>query len=129
MQIILYAQKENGQADTLCKAIGQLPVVDPVLVSTIDELCLALKSIRFGEAIVILLISSLGELDRLNRKLKQVFDIRIIIILPNADSRMLEKGLSLYPRYITQVEYGFKDVAAVMDKMIRNAAQNKFSRR
>ena len=45
-------------------------------------------------------------------------DIRIVLILPDSKEATIYKGHQLYPRFIGYVDDDFKDVGAVLEKMI-----------
>ena len=45
-------------------------------------------------------------------------DIRIILILPNRSDETISAGYKLHPRFISYTDSDFKDVAAVLKRMI-----------
>jgi len=45
--------------------------------------------------------------------------MRIILILPDEDNETITMGHTLFPRFSTYADSDFKDVAAVLKKMIR----------
>ncbi|MCF8120381.1 MAG: hypothetical protein K9L83_09250 [Deltaproteobacteria bacterium] len=48
-------------------------------------------------------------------------DLRIILILPDPEEEMVSKGHALYPRYLTYAYSDFRDVRAVLGRMLEQA--------
>lgn len=120
MEIIIYTQKDNPQKDTLLKRISQVSNLTYVMAFDFDNLFRLVKSKVSDQVIIVFFISSAKELDFLILNRRHLFNSRYILILPSEEESIVSKGLSLYPRYIAHRAYGFKDVAAILDKMIRN---------
>ncbi len=73
-----------------------------------------------GVAIAILLATTKEELLEIY-SLKYFFEgIRIILILPDVESDTIALGHKLFPRFISYADGNFKDVAAVLKKMLGN---------
>ena len=49
-----------------------------------------------------------------------LFDARLILVLPNREKDTIKKGYSLYPRFITYTDGNYRDVTAVLNKMLIN---------
>ena len=122
MEIIIYTQINNAHKDKLLKEISQIINLTPVMVFDFEILFNFLKSKRSGQVVIVFLISEIEELEFLISNKVNLFNSRIILILPDRDDNFVSKGLSLYPRFHSHVNYGFKDVSAVLNKMIQNHA-------
>ncbi|MFO7752352.1 MAG: hypothetical protein R6V41_04450 [Desulfobacteraceae bacterium] len=85
----------------------------------IFDLDTLLETVKFktSNVVIIFLISIEEELDVLISNKRRFFNSRFIVILPGTENTLVSKGLSLHPRYLAQTDYGFRDVAAVLDKM------------
>jgi hypothetical protein len=86
-----------------------------------DELtCLvdALRLPRIGNRISVLFPSNLSELARLVALKHLLFDMQIILILPNGQSQTISHGHALRPRFISYADSDFSDVAEVYGKLL-----------
>jgi len=119
MEIILYAHAANTQKDRLQKKIVQATGQAPDLVCDFDSLFKTIKLKISEHVIIIFLITSVEELDFLNSNAARLFNSRLILILPDEKDSSISKGLHLYPRYIAYMSHDFKDVCAVLNKMIQ----------
>jgi len=55
------------------------------------------------------------ELQDLDQMLER---LRVILILPDADPQTIARGHNLRPRYLSNIQSDFQDVAAVLRKML-----------
>ncbi|MEA1968003.1 MAG: hypothetical protein U9N77_07265, partial [Thermodesulfobacteriota bacterium] len=76
------------------------------------------KSKVSDQVVIVLFICYEKELEFLIANRVRLFNARFILILTNGGESLTSKALLLYPRYLAYTGYGFKDVAAVLDKMI-----------
>jgi hypothetical protein len=53
-----------------------------------------------------------------------ISDMRMIMILPDAEEESVKMGHSFYPRYISFTDSTFEDVAAVLQKIISNTRKD-----
>ncbi len=98
--------------------ISQATHRTPVIVFDFEALFTAMRSAIYGQVVIVFLISLKRELKGLESIRECLSNTRHIIILPNNDNILVSKALSLYPRYLSQSYHGFKDVCAVLNKMI-----------
>ena len=54
-----------------------------------------------------------------------ISDMRMIMILPDAEEESVKMGHSFYPRYISFTDSTFEDVAAVLQKIISNTRKDR----
>jgi hypothetical protein len=70
--------------------------------------------------IVVLIAANVQELDVYLTLKDLLKDVSIILILPNVEKQTLIKGSKLYPRFTSDIEGDFKDIAAVVAQMLRH---------
>ena len=116
MEILVFSNRDNRQKDLLLKEISQIPNLKYRMNFDFDTL---FETITFkaSDVVIVFLISFEDELDFLISTKRRFFNSRFILILPDTDETIVSKGLSLHPRYLAQKDQGFRDVAAVLDKM------------
>ncbi|CCK82275.1 hypothetical protein [Desulfobacula toluolica] len=120
MDIIIYSDAGNTQKDKLEKEIYHVCNIMPVMVFDFKSFFNVIKSRLYGQYIVVFLIKSAEELEFLYSNKQKLFSSQYILILPNEDKQLIKKGLLLYPRYLAFACHGFKDMSAVLNKMIWN---------
>jgi len=69
--------------------------------------------------IAVLVARNAQELDAYVSLKDLLKDISIILILPDFEKQTVVKGSRLYPRFTSDIEGDFKDVAAVLAQMLR----------
>ncbi len=119
MEILIFSNRDNSQKDLLLKEISQIPNLDYRMNFEFHAL---LETVRFkvSDDVIVFLISFEHELDFLISHKSRFFNSRFILILPDTKKTLVSKGLSLRPRYLAQTNHGFRDVAAVLEKMVNN---------
>ena len=75
-------------------------------------------------AAVLLTTSKQELLDILSIK-DLLFNMRIILVLPDREEDTVTKGHSLRPRFLTYIDSDFGDIAAVLSKMLRDNGADK----
>ncbi len=120
MEIVIYTDINNLQKDTLAKTISQSTSLIPVMVFDLEGLFNQIRLKFSGYIVIVFLISSAAELEHLDSHRDHLFNTRYIIILPKSEEILMSKALSLYPRYLAQMNHEFKDVCEVLNKMIQN---------
>ena len=51
---------------------------------------------------------------------EELRNLKIILILPDSKSDTISGGHELYPRFVSYIDSDFKEVGAVLEKMIKN---------
>ena len=94
---------------------------------TIDSLSDRLHQCRYDSATAVLLATSTQDLFELLSIRDLIQKARVILILPDREKTTIANGHALYPRFLSYVDSDFKDVAAVLKKMIGviNSKNNK----
>jgi len=109
----------EGTGELLRKMIENVvPNENTEIYSTIDTLGKRLRRPSYNIAIAVLLISSREEL-RDVLSIRHLFDnIKIVLILPDRNNETIVIGHKLRPRFLSYTDSDFKDVAAVLKKML-----------
>ena len=117
--VILYSRFIGGTGEQLLKIIEDItPNENTEIYSTIDTLCKRLSRSSYNIAIAVLQISSKEELRDL-LSIRHLFDnIKIILILPDRKNETVVLGHKLRPRFLSCTDGDFKDIAAVLKKML-----------
>jgi hypothetical protein len=121
MKILIYASRHQGASQRLLDSVRNLSDSHPCDCDHYDELPLlidALHRSRMGSRMAVLFPSDPNELARLVTLKHLLFDLPIILILPNGTSQTLSHGHALRPRFISYADSDFSDVAAVADKLV-----------
>jgi len=121
MNLLLYANGRNGAGERLRNVIKSIvPEEQVVIFPTFDSLFRTLCRPMHGVEVAVLLASSTNELWEIY-SVKEFFErIRIILILPDREGNTVSLGHKLFPRFVSYADGDFKDVAAVLAKMIAN---------
>ena len=121
MNLLLYKNARNGAGEHLQNVIETLvPEKKIEIYTTIDSLYQRLRKPTFDVAVAVLLAATRKELLEIY-SMKDLFrDIRIILILPDTEGDTVSMGFKLFPRFVSYADGNFKDVAAVLEKMLGN---------
>jgi hypothetical protein len=127
MEVLLYAT-EVGEAGKRLERIikTSLDSLNIQVCRSIHSLTQKLRQPKDGFFIAVLVAHNKKELSEI-LSLKDLFwDLRIILILPNHEMDTIAKGHKLYPRFLSYVDSDFKDVAAVLEKMLKHLGSIQF---
>jgi hypothetical protein len=120
MNLLFYQSTNNGSGEHLREVIHTLVSEDQTEIYTmIEDLSFRLRQPMFDVDLAILLAFSKSDLLDLLLLRDLLLDVRIILILPDRKRDTISRGHSLYPRFLSYVDSDFKDVAAVLDKMMQ----------
>ena len=117
--IIFYRMFSEGIGGQLQKMIEDVvPNENTEICSAIVTLGQRLRQPSYNVAVAVLLIGGSEELwDVLS--IRHLFDnIKIILILPDRKNETIVIGHKLRPRFLSYTDSDFKDVAAVLKKML-----------
>lgn len=127
MKILIYASRYHGASQRLLDSVCNLRDSHRCDCDHYDELPSlidALHRCRIGSRLAVLFPSNPNELAKLVALKHLLFDLQIILILPNGKSTTLSHGHALRPRFISYADSDFSDVAAVSDKLLARLAQS-----
>ena len=94
---------------------GDCPIHN--ILRSFDDLKRYLDQNSVSSEVVVLMLDSLAELDRIMSLRGHLLEKRIIAVLPGHEDEIVTAGMSLYPKYISYQDGDFRDVAAVLTKM------------
>jgi hypothetical protein len=87
---------------------------------TIESLSHRLCRPEKGLTAAVLFTTSKQELLEILSIKNLLFNVRIILVLPDREEDTITKGHSLRPRFLTYIDSDFGDIAAVLSKMLRD---------
>lgn len=127
MNLILYANGSNGAGERLQHMVELMAPQEQVeTFITVDGLDRKLRQPAHGVAIAVLLTTSKKELLELYSLKDLLNDVKIILILPDSESETLTIAHKLLPRFTSYLDSDFKDVGAVLQKMVESMKSKYF---
>ncbi|MBU0767592.1 MAG: hypothetical protein KJ687_00650 [Proteobacteria bacterium] len=121
MKILLYLPHVNGIGTKLLGIIEGLAVNEKIeIYRSIDSLAQRLRKPTYDIDISILIAANKKQLSEVLLIKEEIRDIKIILILPDRESDTISGGHELYPRFVSYIDSDFKDVGAVLEKIIKN---------
>lgn len=126
MTVLIYSIKTKGVGERFLQVIETVTSERNVdIYRSIDALSRGLRQPRNDVTIDLLLASSKKELLNLPSIRDLLWDMKIILVLPNSDPDTVAKGRLLKPRFLSYCDSDFVDVAAVLSLMIRNLGADR----
>lgn len=121
MNLICYAKPNSCAGKRLQKVISAIVPREQIeLFRSIDSLSRRLRQATDNLNVAVLLASSRKDLSEI-LSIRDFFrDIRIILVLPDREKDTIANGHRMYPRFISYADDDFKDVSAVLKKMLEN---------
>lgn len=120
MTLLIYSTKTDGAEERLLRIIELLlPEKELKFYRSIDDLSDVLRQPIFNPRIVILFASSRKELEHILSIRELLEDAKIILIVPDTDPATLARGHTLRPRFLSDCNSDFVDIAAVLSQMIK----------
>ncbi|NVM22393.1 MAG: hypothetical protein HWN68_11505 [Desulfobacterales bacterium] len=123
MNLLFYSPAKDGVGKQLQAVIESIesPTLEGMEIHrTIGSLSRRLCQATYNVAVTVILAATKEDLaDALSIK-ELIWDIRIILILPDREEDTIAKGHTLRPRFLTYADGNFVDVAAVLHKMLAN---------
>ncbi len=120
-KVLLYTRNKDVVAERLHNLISALVPEKNIEISrSIKRLSQSLGYSSTYNTLAVLLASSEENLQELLAINDFLVNFRIILILPDDEKEMMAKGYRLYPRFVSNITSDFKDVGAVMKKILKN---------
>ncbi len=121
MKILLYEPVIEGNNGQLHRMIEDLNLECGLeIYRTIESLSHRLRQPDKNFTAAILFTTSKQELLDVLSVRDLLFNVRIILVLPDREEDTITKGHSLRPRFLTYINSDFGDIAAVLSKMLRD---------
>ncbi len=92
---------------------------------TLKNFSIRLRQFWKEPTIAVIYATNRRELSKILAIQNLLFDIHIILILPDTKNETITNGHKLHPRFLSYVDSDFKDVTAVLKKMIGGAPEIK----
>ncbi|RKX60288.1 MAG: hypothetical protein DRP28_01560 [Thermodesulfobacteriota bacterium] len=125
MNLLFYAREEHGVCERLQRLIEGLVSEDNIeICMTIESLSQRLRQPTYDLSIAVLLAADSQDLTELLSIRDLIWDLRLILILPDRETGTIAKGHTLRPRFLTYLDSDFADVTAVLKKMLSNTDGN-----
>jgi len=120
MKVLYYGTINNGAGKRLQKIIESVvPTENTEVCRDIEELGRRLRLPTSDINISVLYTKNKAELFDLVLIKNLMLNLRILLILPDGDNETITMGHTLFPRFLTYADSDFKDVEAVLKKMIQ----------
>ncbi len=116
--ILFYAAQNNQVIDTVERQLAEYRVARCRSFSTMEK---RLKKPRHGLEIVLAVVNRFEELDHIQEIQALMRDLRLVLVLPNRDSKMVSHAHKLAPRFIAYADHGFEQIGAVVKKMVQGS--------
>jgi hypothetical protein len=124
--VMLYSASNGAQGEKLLQVLKTVVSEDDInLYQTIEALSIGLRQPRNDVNIAVLVASSKEDLGHLLSIRDTLWDMKIILIVPDSDRDTIAQGHVLRPRFLSICTSDFVDVAAVLSLMIKNMGANK----
>ena len=92
---------------------------------SIEDLAQRLREPKENVIIAVLLAGKEDELMEMLAIRDLLFDIPVILILPDRQQETISKGRKLYPRFLTYADGDLSEIAAVLGKMLEKFEKEK----
>jgi hypothetical protein len=117
--IIVYSKAKNGIGASLQAVVEKvLPKAHVEMFHTVYRLSERLHRPALNFPIVVLLAMNREDLEHIVAIQDLLLDSRVVLILPDKADDTLALGHALRPRFVSYQDSSFKDVGAVLNKMI-----------
>ena len=119
MGLLLFSSLSNRARARLQKLLEALcPCQRIKTCRTISSLSARLCQPKHNLDAAVLFAATKDELDQLFSINDLIDDLRIVLVVPDRESDTILKGHILRPRFLTDVDSDFSDIAAVLKKML-----------
>jgi len=122
-QVLIYAPAINKASSAIAgfqKEMENLVMVESMEVCrTITSLSRRLRRFESRPEVVVLLAADKKDLSELLAIRSLFRDLRIILLLPDREPETISKGHTLMPRFLAYCDSNFRDVTAVLNKMLK----------
>jgi len=126
MNLLLYAPVRDGVGERLQKVVeAMVPVHNTEIYRTVETLTRRLREPAHRPSIAVLLAASREDLLEILSIKELIWDLRIILILPDREKDTIAKGHALRPRFLTYSDSDVTDVAVVLRKMLGSRASGR----
>ena len=127
MGLLFYAASKKGSGKRIEHIIeGLVPQKDIEIYSTIERFSQRLRRFRGDLYLMVVLTTTADELREVFLIRDLLFDIPLILILPDREPDTISKGHKLRPRFITYADGEFSEFGLVLEKMTQRLRVSMF---
>ena len=121
MNLLFYAPVTDGVGERLQGVVKVLvPEENLEIHRTIDSLSRRLRRPTYDVAVAVFLAPTKEDLLEILSIKDLIWNLRIILILPDREEDTIAQGHTLRPRFLTYADGNFADVAVVLRTMLAN---------
>jgi len=121
MKVLLYARESAEPGNKLQNFLEtHVPGSNPEVYHTIEGLAERLKAPHRGEVVAVLQANSQEDLAALLSIRHRLQDIKTILLAPDREEETIALAHQLRPRFLSYINNDLYDVAAVLEKMLKN---------
>ncbi len=127
MTILYYTSGNTGISLKLLQVIEALTSKGQIeTYKSIPSLSLRLRKPSVCKDIAVLLITTKDDLLEV-LSIKDLLDsMRVILILPDRAADTVSRAYTIFPRFLSYADSDFRDVSAVLEKMLRRSVPGDF---
>ncbi len=126
IKIIVYAKEEDMKGNLIKEIIaGLVPQTNVETYGAISDLSSRLHMPQRNYDIAVLLATGKEDLEEILKIRPFLNGVRIILVLPDRESKTIRMGHSIRPRYLSFNDNPVSDVVFVLIKMIESESENK----
>ncbi len=119
MKLLFYTPENYNPGKRLQEALNTVaPEECFSICHGVDDLSRLLRRPIVRPDVAVFFPSTREELAAMIAMRKLFMDLRIILVLPDDSKDMVSEALTLHPRFLSDPDLGFYDVAAVLKKML-----------
>lgn len=123
MGTLLYVGRSQGVGDRLQKMIEmQIPNEKIDVFRTVEKLSERLHQPLYDVEAGVLLSSTKGDFEKILTLQNLLSGFPILLVLPDGEPDTVSKAYRLSPRFVTYLDRGLMDVAAVLKKMLERSS-------
>jgi len=119
MNLLFYATVADGVGEKLQGVIeGLVPKEKIEVYRTAEDLSSRLREPTYDLSVAILLAATKEDLSSLVSNKELIWNLRVILVLPDRQDDTVTKGHLLRPRFLTYADGNFSDVSTVLRHML-----------
>jgi hypothetical protein len=121
MNLLFYATVAGGVGTKLQGVIEDLVPKEKIEVyRTAEDLSSRLREPTYDLSVAVLLAATKEDLSYLISNKELIWNLRVILVLPDRQDDTVTKGHLLRPRFLTYADGNFSDVSTVLSNMLQS---------
>ena len=119
VQLIVYANSEADSRQRLLDEVAKIPELSLLCVNEHKSFTKILRQGLSAARIIVFMACNQDDLAFILSINELLSNSRLILILPDRDEKSIRKGHLMYPRFQSYADGDFKDVAVVLENMLK----------